>query len=142
MGKSSNPLHAFETVLRQITSFVAADGRAFAIVPAGAGHRTLAVRSTAFREWFSAQAFNAQEEIPSAHAWSLICHHLESQPAADPDRRDIIVGRRVDIRGPGPVPTKILFDLANPEGQFVEITAEGWRIATSGTVHFETSPST
>ena len=142
MGKPSKPLQRFESVLSRITAFTAADGRSFAIVPTGEGHRTLAVRSTAFREWFSAQAFNAREEIPSHHAWSLICHHLESQSAADPDRRDILVGRRVDTRGSAPVPTKILLDLANPDGQFVEITAAGWRIATSSTVHFETSPST
>src|SRR5579872_3731970 len=111
MGKPSKPLQIFETVLRQITSFVAADGRTFAIVPAGAGHRTLAVRSIAFREWFSATAFRALADIPNSHAWSLICHHLEAQPSADPDRRNIIIGRRVDSRGSGAVPAKILLDL-------------------------------
>ena len=142
MGKPSKPLEVFDSILQRITSFIAVDGRAFAIVPAGAGHRTLAVRSTAFREWFSATAFSALADIPSAHAWSLICHHLEAQPAADPDRRDILIGRRVDARGPGASPDRVLLDLADHDGQHVEITARGWRIATSGTVHFETSPST
>src|ERR1019366_6456328 len=69
-------------------------------------------------------------------------HHLEAQAASDPQRCHIGVPYRVDSRGPFPQQPKILLDLANPEGQFVEITPEGWTVTSREGVPFETSSST
>src|ERR1035437_8377262 len=59
---------------------------------------------------------------------------------------NIRVPYRVDSRGISHTPEKNLLDLANPAGEFVEITPESWRVGVpSGSgegVPFETSPPT
>jgi hypothetical protein len=141
---SAKPAAAFDAITRRAVPFTSTDGRAFAQVPAASldGHHTLAIRSRAFREWFFSQSDVDCETTPSPHAWSAICRRLEAQASADPDRRNIRVAHRVTSRGNGPVPEKILIDLANPEGQYVEITHQGWRVSAGKTVNFETSLST
>src|ERR1035437_4291256 len=88
--------------------FTAVDGRAFMRVPA--------------------QSFSAYDTIPTAHAFSAILHYLEAQAARDPNACNIRVPYRVDSRGISHTPEKILLDLANPAGEFVEITPESWRV--------------
>ena len=128
--------------------FTAVDGRAFMRVPAQSfgGYRTLSIRSRAFRQWFFDQSLSDYETIPTAHAFSAILHYLEAQAARDPNACNIRVPYRVDSRGISHTPEKILLDLANPAGEFVEITPESWRVGVpSGSgegVPFETSPST
>src|ERR1035437_10369012 len=128
--------------------FTAVDGRAFMRVPAQSfgGYRTLSIRSRAFRQWFFDQFFSGYETIPTTHAFSAILHYLEAQAARDPNACNIRVPYRVDSSGISHTPEKILLDLANPAGEFVEIPPESWRVAVpSGSgegVPFETSRST
>ena len=139
---------AFLRIAQRGVPFTAVGGRAFMRVPAQSfgGYRTLSIRSRAFRQWFFDQSFSGYETIPTAHAFSAILHYLEAQAARDPNACNIRVPYRVDSRGISHTPEKILLDLANPAGEFVEITPESWRVGVpSGSgegVPFETSPST
>ena len=135
---------SFDLILRRTAPFTSDDGRAFARVSAASphGYRTLPVRSRAFREWFFAQSYAEYETIPTAHAFSAILYHLEAQAAADPQTRGIRVPRRVDSRSRGSAVETILLDLANFEGQFVEISAAGWNVTAREGAPFETSRPT
>jgi hypothetical protein len=135
---------AFLRIAQRGVPFTAVGGRAFITIPAQSfnGYHTLAIRSRAFRQWFFDQSFSDYETIPTAHTFNAILHHLEAQAARDPDQRNIRVPFRVDSRGLSPSHEKILLDLANPEGQFVEITPEGWTVTSGEGVPFETSSST
>jgi hypothetical protein len=139
---------AFLRIAQRGVSFTSVGGRAFMRVPAQSfgGYRTLSIRSRAFRQWFFDQSLSDYETISTAHAFSAILHYLEAQAARDPNACNIRVPYRVDSRGISPTPEKILLDLANPAGEFVEITSESWRVGVpSGSgegVPFETSPST
>ena len=123
---------AFLRIAERATPFTSLGGRAFVTVPAqSSGHRTLPIRSRAFRQWFFDQSLADYETIPTAHAFNAILHHLDAQAARDPDARDIRVPFRIDSRGLSPTtPQEILLDLANPEGQFVEITPQGWSVTS------------
>src|ERR1039458_5873286 len=135
--------HALLAIAERGTPFTAVGGRAFISVPAqSGGHLTFSIRSRAFRQFFFDQCFSLYDTIPTTHAFNAILHHLEAQAASDPHRCHIGVPYRVDSRGPFPTPEKILLDLANPEGQFVEITPKGWTVTSREGVPFETSSST
>ena len=127
---------ALESLLHRTLPFTSYDGRAFVRVPADSppGCRTHPVRSRALREWFFARSFFEFQTVPTAHAFTAILRHLESLAAADPDNRRIHVPRRVDSRS-----QTILLDLANSEGQFVEISATGWQVRVGEGPPFETS---
>src|ERR1035437_1729096 len=139
---------AFLRIAQRGVPFTAVGGRAFLRVPAQSfgGYRTLSIPSRAFRQWVFDQSFSAYDTIPTAHAFSAILHYLEAQAARDPSACNIRVPYRVDSRGISHTPEKSLLDLANPAGEFVEITPESWRVGVpSGSgegVPFETSPST
>ncbi len=137
-------IQIFDEVLHRIRPFTSFDGRAFAQIPTAhpGAHRTLAISSRAFREWFAAKCYMDCGLVPSNQTWSAIRRHLEAQASRDPDRLNIRIARRVDKRGPAIVPEKILIDLANPEGRYVEISAAGWQISQGEGIHFETSGST
>lgn len=133
-----------DTICRRLTLFTSTDGRAFARIPAASinGHLSLPIHSQSFREWFLAQAYDDHNTTPTVPSWTAIRRHLEAQASRDPSRREIRVSRRVTSRGQGAVPEKLLIDLANPRGEFIEITPAGWHISTGKGVHFETSRST
>ena len=135
---------AFLRITQRGTPFTAVGGRAFMRLPAQSfgGFRTLPIRSRAFRQWFFDQSFSVYDTVPTAHAFSAILHHLDAQAARDPDCCNIPVPYRIDSRGPSSAPEKILLDLANPNGQFVEITPQGWRVNSGEGFPFETSPAT
>src|SRR5437588_8098002 len=126
--------------------FTSTEGQAFVHVASDdrvdAGHLTFAVRSSAFREWFFGESFAQFETVPSAPAWTAIRHHLEAQAARYERSRNIPVPRRVDARGPAYTPDKILLDLSNLDGQFVEISPEGWKLTAAREPPFPPSRST
>src|ERR1039457_4897202 len=133
---------SFLRIARRGTPFTSVDGRAFMTVPAqSAGYRTLSIRSRAFRQWFFDQSLSEYETIPTARAFSAILHYLEAQAACDPKTCKIRIPYRIDSRGLSPTPEKILLDLANSHGQFVDITPAGWTVTSGEGVPFETSAS-
>ena len=123
--------------------FTASDGQAFVRLPLpSGGFFILAVRSHAFRDWFFAQFYGEYDRLPTAHAFATILNHLEAQAANDPANQRLAVFRRVGSRGPGIVPNQILLDLANAEGQFVEISPPGWQVTVGLNALLQTSRST
>src|ERR1035438_6347604 len=112
---------SFLPIARRGVPFTSIDGRAFMTVPAqSSGYRTLPIRSRAFRQWFFDQSLSDYETIPTACAFSAILHYLEAQAARDPGTCKIRVPYRIDSRGFSPTPERILLDLANSHGQFVD----------------------
>ena len=149
MPRSNTPkgppgFEAMAEIARRCVPFTASDGRAFAQIPAegSTGHKSMPVRSRAFREWFFAQHNGEHGVIPGQQAFSSLRYHLEAEGARDSGCRHIRVGRRIDSRGHGANPDKLLIDLANPEGQYLEISSAGWKVSTGKKVHFETSTPT
>jgi hypothetical protein len=111
-------------------------------VPAqSSGYRTLSIRSRAFRQWFFDQSLSEYETIPTARAFSAILHYLEAQAACDPKTCKIRIPYRIDSRGLSATPERILLDLANSHGQFVDITPVGWTVTSGEGIPFETSAS-
>jgi hypothetical protein len=134
---------SFLCIARSGVPFTSVDGRAFMTVPAQfSGYRTLPIRSRAFRQWFFDQSLSEYETIPTDRAFSAILHYLEAQAARDPGTCKIRIPYRVDSRGISSTPERILLDLANSRGQFVEIAPNGWTVTSGEGVPFETSAST
>src|ERR1019366_7784182 len=134
---------SFLTIARSGVPFTSVDGRAFMTVPAQfSGYRTLPIRSRAFRQWLFDQSLSEYETTPTDRAFSAILHYLEAQAARDPGTCKIRIPYRVDSRGISSTPERILLDLANSRGQFVEIAPNGWTVTSGEGVPFETSAST
>ena len=141
--RAPSGFHAFLRIADRGVPFLAVGGRAFMTVPAlSSGYHTFPIRSRAFRQWFFRQCVSDYDTIPTAHAFSAILRYLDAQAARDPNTRDIRVPYRIDFRGSSPTPEKILLDLADSDGQFVEITPDGWQVTSGEGVPFETSSST
>jgi hypothetical protein len=115
--------------------FTSADGRAFFRLPDPIvnGSRALPVRSRAFRDWIGREFFQTHGAIPTAHALSTLYRHLEAEASARPHVR---IPRRGDFR---PETPKLYIDLANPAGQFVEITPDSCSVSAAPEVPFDSS---
>ncbi len=118
-------------------------GRAFAKLHAANsdGFSIVSLRSREYREWFSTAFYGAHSTAPSNHAFHALLRHLEAQADSDPRQSRLRVFRRVGSRGPNIIPDQLLIDLANPQGQFVEISPSAWRTTTDMNVNIQSSRS-
>ncbi|SPE25206.1 hypothetical protein SBA6_100020 [Candidatus Sulfopaludibacter sp. SbA6] len=124
--------------------FTAADGQAFfrLPVPSSGGFRILPVRSPAFRDWFFHEFYTRYNLPPAPRAFHALLNHLEAEANHhDQHNRRLDVWRRIGSLG-GPIPTHILLDLANSDGQYVEISPDGWKTTAGPGVLLQTSRST
>jgi hypothetical protein len=123
-------------IARRTTPFTALDGRAFVHVPVGpVARRTFPVRSDEFRDWFLMIAFGEFARVPTNHQFNAICRLLEGEAHRDDENIGIPVSRRV-----ADLDTRIQIDLSNSAGEFVEIDAAGYRVASGDQgAPFETS---
>jgi hypothetical protein len=130
------------TIARQGIPFTAADGQAFVrlAVPSG-GFCVLPVRSPAYRNWFFSRFFSRYDTLPSAGTYNLLLNHLEAQANDNPDNQRLSTFHRVGAGGDGPVPDRILLDLANPGREIVEISREGWQVNARASALLESSRS-
>ena len=130
-------------IARQGDPFTAADGQAFfrLPIPNSGGFHILPVRSPAFRDWFFHEFYARHDSLPTAREFHAVLNHLEAE-ANHTDHCRLVVFRRVGYRGSGPIPSQILLDLANPQGQFVEISPSGWQTTAGANALFQTSRST
>ena len=139
------PIAPLVEIARRVLPFTAADGQAFARIPipSSGGFFIHPIRSAAFRDWFLANYFGDHDALPSTRAYALLLNHLEAQAAyADSDLQRLNVFRRVGSRGPNIIPSQILLDLANPEGQFVEISPSSWQVSAGVNALLQTSRAT
>jgi hypothetical protein len=141
--RSASPLAPLIAIAERGFPFTAADGQAFVRLPLpSGGFFILPVRSPAYRDWFFAAFFGDSGALPRSQAFATILNHLEAQANRDPANQRLSVFRRVGSRGPGILPSQILLDLANPDGQFVEISPSGWQVAAGLNALLQTSRST
>jgi hypothetical protein len=127
-------------IAQRVTPFMSPDGRAFAQVPVGFDNacRSIPVRSDDCRTWFDRHYYVETDRSPSARAFHDFCRHLESEAIYGPYRGELQVYRRAaSLEG------SIVIDLANPDGEFIEITPDCHRIHRGETgTPFETSATT
>ncbi len=127
---------------RAATPFSSDDGEAYASVPTGIdARRVLPLRSTAFRDWLTNNFYSEYDTAPSAEAFRDAVNTLEARA-----RNGESTVRRVDYRlgfeGNPLLPSKIILDLANKNGEVVEITSKGWDTADNFSHDFRQSAST
>ncbi len=127
---------------RDASPFCSKDGQACASLPASTEHRTVVpLRSAVFRDWLTAQFYKEHETAPSLTAFRAALRTLEARArygdfAAQP------VKQRLGFEGDPFLPSKIILDLANPEGDVLEITSRGWQIRNNLKTAFHQSTTT
>jgi putative DNA primase/helicase len=142
--RSSSSLPYLLRIAQRGVPFTSSDGQAFVRLaePFSGGFYILPVRSPAYRHWLFCQFFAECDAVPSAQAVQAVLNHLEAQAHYAGDNQCLAVWRRVGARGSDPVPSEILLDLANPDRQFVTISAERWDVSAGENALFQTSRST
>jgi len=111
---------------RSATPFSSDDGEAYASVPTGIdARRVLPLRSPAFRDWLTNNFSREFDTAPSADAFRDAVNTLEARArnGETPVRR---VDYRLGFEGNPLLPSKIILDLANKNGEVVQITSKGW----------------
>jgi putative DNA primase/helicase len=124
--------------------FTASDGQAFVRLHAASPEAfyILPVRSRAYREWFFHEFFVQYDTLPTSRAFHSILNHLEAEANHNERNQRLAVWQRVGCRGGRLVPDQILLNLANPECEFVEISAAGWKTTAGAGALLQTSRST
>ena len=142
----SQPIQRLIAIARECWPFTASDGQVFVRLPwpSAKGAAILPLRSTDWRDWFFYRVYAEHDFVPSTHAFQAILNLLEALASADCERQRLAVFRRVGVRWEGPTPGMLLLDLANPEGQLVEMSPDGWKTTNSSGTHtlFQVSRST
>ena len=139
-----SPLAPLIALVARCDPFTAGDGRAFVRLPvySSGGYYILAVRSSAFRDWFFHESYAQLDSLPASRDFHALLDHLEAEARFDDCPQRLQVYHRVGRRGAGRFPDQILLDLADPQGQFVEISPTGWKTTAGPGVLFQTSRST
>jgi putative DNA primase/helicase len=125
---------------RSATPFFSKDGQPCASVPADReSRRVVSIRSADFRDWLTANYYSEFETAPSSLALRAVLRTLEAR-AQFGDWPAQKVAHRVSFDGDPFVPSKIFLDLANPAGDLLEITSQGWTITNNLRQSFRHSP--
>ena len=121
--------------------FIGDAGQVFVTLPEPKG-RILPIRSPEFRNWFYYRAVAHQETIPSLYAFRAILHCLEARASEHTEGTGLAVFHRVGGFAEHCILRRIILDLANSRGEYVEIVSTGWKTISSVTDRFQTSPTT
>jgi putative DNA primase/helicase len=125
---------------RSATPFFAQNGEPCASVPGSVDSaRVFPLRSASFRDWLTANYYSEYETAPSALALRAVLRTLEAraQYSGSPAHK---VDHRIGFEGDPYAPSKVFLDLANSSGEILEITSQGWSIATNFDRSFRQSP--
>ncbi len=125
---------------RAATPFFAQNGEPCASVPGSIDSvRVLPLRSADFRDWITANYYSEYETAPSALALRSVLRTLEAraQYSGSPAHK---VDHRIGFEGDPFAPSKVFLDLANPSGEILEITSQGWSITDNLGRSFRQSP--
>ena len=113
---------------RAATPFCSEDGEPCASIPAAVDSRkVLTLRSSSFREWLIANFYSEYETAPSSGAIRAALRMLEAR-ARFGEMPAQKVDRRLSFEGDPFTPSRIILDLANADGEVLEISSQGWRI--------------
>jgi hypothetical protein len=127
---------------RAATPFFSRDGQPCASIPAHVDScRILPLRSADFRDWLTANYYSEFESAPSDLALRAALRTLEAR-AQYGDTPAQKIDRRLSFEGDPFAPSKIFLDLANPAGEILEITSNGWNITDNLSHAFRQSAST
>ena len=111
------------------TPFVSSTGQAFLSLPLDAfSQQVSSVHSPRIRDWLIAAFDRDHHQPPSPYALRQTIRTLAAR--ANCSGTSVSVQRRVASRGNPRHPDAILLDLANPQGEIVEITPQGWQVTT------------
>jgi len=126
---------------RSATPFLSQGGQPCASVPANNidSRRVLPLRSADFRDWLTANFYSEFETAPSSLALRTVLRTLEAR-AQSGDSPAQKVDRRLGFEGDPYAPSKIFLDLANTEGEILEITSRGWTVTNNLRRTFRQSP--
>jgi hypothetical protein len=125
---------------RAATPFFSQDGEPCATIPSSVdSRRVLPLRSADFRDWLTANYYSEFESAPSSLALRAVLRTLEAraQYGNSPAQK---VDHRVSFEGDPFAPSKVFIDLANPAGEILEITSQGWCITDNLRRTFRQSP--
>jgi putative DNA primase/helicase len=125
---------------RSATPFVSQGGEPCAIIPSTVDScRVLTLRSADFRDWLTANYYSEYENAPSSLALRAVLRTLEAraQYSNSPAQK---VDHRVSFEGDPFAPSRVFIDLANPSGDVLEITSQGWRLTNNLHHIFRQSP--
>jgi energy-coupling factor transporter ATP-binding protein EcfA2 len=113
---------------RAAAPFFSHEGQPCASIPSNFDScQILPVRSAGFRDWLTANYYSEFEAAPSALALRAALRTLEAR-AQYGDSPALKVDHRVSFEGDPFAPSKIFLDLANPAGEILEITSQGWAV--------------
>src|SRR5690349_18831212 len=125
------PDRLFQHARRLAGPFLSHEGLACASTPfAGFTHDVQPLRSRLFQEWLARTFLAEHEAALSPYALRSVTEMLQAL-ATDPETPRRSIDLRVSSTGNPLRPDSILLDLANPQGDAVEITAAGWTVTTS-----------
>lgn len=116
---------------RAATPFSSTTGEPCVSIPVSFdSRRVLPLRSAEFRDWLTANYYSEYETAPSLGAVRAALRALEAQAryGAVPEQK---IDYRISYEGDPFAPSKVNLDLANPEGEIVDITARGWDISSN-----------
>jgi putative DNA primase/helicase len=125
---------------RAATPFFSQGGQPCASIPSSVdSRRVLLLRSADFRDWLTANYYSEYETAPSSLALRSVLRTLEARAQAS-DSPVQKVDHRVSFEGDPFAPSKVFLDLANPAGELLKITSQGWTL--TGNLHqsFTQSP--
>ena len=126
---------------RDASPFCSKDGQPCASFSGSVEHRTVVpLRSAAFRDWLTSRYYNEFENAPSSAAFRAAIRTLEAR-ARYGDFPVQQVTQRLAFEGDPYLPSKIVLDLANAEGEVLEITSRGWSTRNNLKTAFRKSTS-
>jgi len=127
---------------RYATPFFSREGQPCASIPAHVdARRILPLRSADFRDWLTANYYSEFESAPSSTALRTAIRTLEAR-AQYGDSPAQKIDRRLSFEGDPFAPSRIFLDLANADGEILEITSHGWNITDNLHHSFRQSVST
>jgi hypothetical protein len=116
---------------RAATPFPSANGELCASVPSSIdSRRVFPLRSAEFRDWLTANYYSEFERAPSASAFRSVLRTLEAC-ARHGDLPAQKIDYRLSFEGDRFTPSRIILNLANANGENVEINSHGWNLATN-----------
>jgi len=126
---------------RAATPFCSEDGEPCASIPSTVdSRRVLALRSDSFRDWLTANFYSEYETAPSITAFRAALRMLEAR-ARYGEMPAQKVDRRLSFEGDPFMPSRIILDLANSEGEVREISSQGWHTTGNLRHPFHQSPT-
>jgi len=133
-----DPLKDHKAVVDHGIAFRTLEGQSFLRLPLFTGGcYGYGIRSLDFRNWFFSEFHNRYDHLPTEPEFRAIMTYLESQASSEPLRKRHLfrrVGSRSDLTSCRT--NQIFLDLANEEGRYIHITADGWKVVAADKADF------